>query len=83
MPPKIVFTNQMIIFVSELYKQLKAKCLNLKQNLSILFNAEFGTSVSYTKLASVVNMNSVVPDDIVYKISNLSLLLNKILIVFF
>lgn len=76
MPPKIVLNSQMINFVNELYKQLKANSLNLRENLPYLFNSEYGLTLSYSKLSSYVNVNCVVPEDIIVKVSKLSKFIN-------
>lgn len=70
MGPKITFSTQMICFIHEAYRQLKANGLNLRKYLPILFNSEFGT-VSYTKLSSFANLNCDIQDETVTKVKEL------------
>ena len=73
MAPKINFSNQMISFIIEAYKQLKSNGLNLKKNLPILFYSEFGLNVSYTKLSSFATVNCAILAETVCKVKELSI----------
>ncbi len=73
MPPKIILSDDQIVFVNVAYAFIKSNGLNIAQTLPAVFHSHFNQMYSYNTLAKCLNsysINSNIRDELI-SISNL------------
>lgn len=59
MPPKVILSNEQIIFLNVSYSYVQNKGLHLRDIIPYLFHAHFNVRLSYSTLSKYVKLNSI------------------------